>query len=83
MECISIPIHKKGTRRNYRKLTLLNASQKLLTKILLGKLNCTISKKKRVLPNNPFTTDAIIIIRQVVENSTEFDTPDIISLIDI
>jgi len=85
---MTLPMFKKGQRsnpENYRGITLLNATQKLLSKIVLDKLNAysQISEEQQGFRPNRSTTDALFIIRQVVEKAIEFNNPAFICFVDL
>ena len=73
---ITIPIYKKEEKkdsRNYRGISLLNTSMKLLTKIITQHLSSTVSinKEKQGFRLNRSTIDAIFILRQIIEKSIQ------------
>uniref|UniRef100_A0A1B0GQC6 Uncharacterized protein n=1 Tax=Phlebotomus papatasi TaxID=29031 RepID=A0A1B0GQC6_PHLPP len=86
--CITIPIFKKGSKtepKNYRGITLLSMVQKLLTK-LMGRIivqQIPMPEEQNGFRHNRSTTDAIFIVRQLVEKSIEFDKPLFMCFVDL
>ena len=74
----TIPLFKKGSKTNpdnYRQITLLNTTLKLLTKVTLSKLlqYTQPREEQQGFWRNQSTTDAIFIVRQIAEKSIEFN----------
>lgn len=85
---ITVPIFKKGDKKNpgnYRGITLLNTSMKLFTNTLKSIIsnNIQLSEEQQGFRNNRSTTDAIFILRQIVEKSIEYDKPAYMCFIDL
>lgn len=85
---ITIPIFKKGQKtapENYRGITLLSTSMKLLTSILKDKLESRIKNREEQFGfrTNRSTTDALFIMKQLKEKSIEFNKPAYICFIDL
>jgi hypothetical protein len=69
-ESIIVPIHKTGDRincNNYRRISQLSTSYKILSNILLSRLNPYIDEIIGVRRRS--TTDQIFCIRQILEKS--------------
>jgi hypothetical protein len=75
-ESVIVPIHKKGDKtdcNNYRGISLLSTSYKILSNILLSRLvpyideihHCGFRRKRS-------TTDQIFCIRQILEKKWEY-----------
>lgn len=85
---ITVPIFKKGEKTdpaNYRGITLLSTSLKLLTKIIADKISSImpIREEQQGFRRNRSTTDALFILRQLVEKSLEYNTPAYLCFIDL
>jgi len=80
MELIKVPIHKKGDKtdcNNYRGISLLPTTYKILSNILLSSL---IPYAKEIIGNhkcgfqrNRSTIDHIFCIRQILEKKWEYN----------
>lgn len=73
---ITIPIYKKGDKKrpeNYGGITLLSSVLKIITKVTLNKLNMELENNEEQMGfrRNRSTTDAIYVVRQIVEKSIE------------
>ena len=87
-ESIIIPIYKKGCKadpENYRGISLLNTTLKLFTRVILSKLLTYVQPKEEQqgFRKNRSTTDAIFIMRQIVEKSIEFNNPAFLCFVDL
>lgn len=85
---ITVPIYKKGGKKdpsNYRTITLMNTTLKLMTKIISNEITnkYNIREEQMGFRQNRSTTDAIFVIRQITEKAIEFDVPAYICLIDL
>lgn len=72
---ITIPIFKKGDRKtpeNYRGITLLSNVMKLFIESIFLE-HIRINEEQQGFKKNRFTTDAIFMVRQLVEKATEFN----------
>jgi hypothetical protein len=79
-ESIIVPIHKKGDKtdcNNYRGISLLSTSYKILSNILLSRLVPYIAEiigdHQCGFRRNRSTTDHIICIRQILEKKWEYN----------
>jgi hypothetical protein len=79
-ESIVVPIHKKGDktdRSNYRGISLLSTSYKILSNILLSRLipyaGEIIGDHQCGFRRNRSTTDQIFYIRQILEKKSEYN----------
>jgi hypothetical protein len=79
-ESIIVPIHKKGDKtdcNNYRRLSLLSTSYKILSNILLSRLVPYIDEIIGIISVgfdvNRSTTDQIFCIRQILEKKWEYN----------
>jgi hypothetical protein len=79
-ESIIVPIHKKGDKNdcnNYRGISLLSTSYKILSNILLSRLGPYIDEiigdHQCGFRRNRSTTDQIFCIRQVLEKKWEYN----------
>ena len=76
---LTIPMYKKGEKkdlRNYRGISLLNTAIKLLTKIIIQHLSCTVSineEQQGFRQNRSTIHSTIFILRQIIEKSIEFN----------
>lgn len=89
--CISIicPVHKKGDImecENYREISLLNTSYKLLSNILLNRINPyikeIIGEYQAGFMLGKSTTDQIHIVKQVVEKSHKYNKDTYLLFVD-
>lgn len=84
---ITVPVFKRGIKTdpiNYRGISLLSSTQKLLTKILDKEIEKTgISDEQQGFRQNRSTTDAIFIVRQVVEKAIEYNKPAYMCFVDL
>lgn len=85
---VTIPIYKKGNKNdpeNYRMITLLNSTSKLLTKIMTTRITNSIkmSEEQQGFRPNRSTVDAIFTIRQMIEKSLEYQKPLFLCLVDL
>jgi endonuclease/exonuclease/phosphatase family metal-dependent hydrolase len=85
---VTIPIFKKGQKflpENYRGISLLCSTLKLLTSILRDKMESIITNREEQqgFRSNRSTTDAIFILRQVREKSLEYNTPAFLCFVDL
>ncbi|VVC27148.1 Endonuclease/exonuclease/phosphatase,Reverse transcriptase domain [Cinara cedri] len=78
-ESLICPIFKKGNRKkveNYRGITLLNTGYKVLSLIILKRLQIytdeIVGNYQSGFRKNKSTTDHIFVIRQIMEKSYEF-----------
>jgi hypothetical protein len=74
-----VRIHKKGAKTdcsNYRGISLLSTSYKILSNILLARLtpypDQIIGDRKCVFRRNRSTTDQIFYIRQILDKKWEY-----------
>jgi hypothetical protein len=79
-ESIIIPIHKKGDKTdcsNYRGISLLSASYKILSNILLSRLSPYVDEiiedHQCGFRRNRWTTDQIFCIQQILEKKWEYN----------
>ena len=79
-ESIIVPIYKKGGKTNcsnYRGISLLLTSYKILSNIILGRLtpyvDYIIGDHKCGFRRNRSTIDQIFCIRQILEKKWEYD----------
>jgi hypothetical protein len=79
-ESIAVPIHKKGDKTdcsNYRGISLLSTSYKILSNILLARLTPyadeIIGDYQCGFRRNRSTTDQIFYIRQILEKKWKFN----------
>jgi hypothetical protein len=79
-ESIIVPIHKKGDQTdcsNYRGISLLSTSYKVLSNILLSRLipyaDEIIGDHQCGFRRNRSTTDQIFYIRQILEKKCEYN----------
>jgi hypothetical protein len=79
-ESVVIPIHKKGEKTdcsNYRGISLLSTSYKMLSNILLSRLipyaDKIIGDHQCSFGHNRSTTDQIFYIRQILEKKWEYN----------
>jgi hypothetical protein len=79
-ESIVVPIHRKGNKTdcsNYRGISLLSTSYKILSNILLSRLipyaDEIIGDYQRGFRRNRSTTDHIFYIRQILEKNWEYN----------
>jgi hypothetical protein len=79
-ESIIVPIYKKGNRTdccNYRGISLLSASYKTLSNILLSRLTPHVDEiigdHQCGFRRNRSTTDQIFCIRQILEKKWEYN----------
>jgi hypothetical protein len=78
-ESVVVPIHKKGDKTdcsNYRSISLLSTSYKMLSNILLSTLipySDKIIGDHRDFRHNRSTTDQIFYIRQILEKKWEYN----------
>ncbi|PNF23216.1 hypothetical protein B7P43_G02735 [Cryptotermes secundus] len=79
-ESIIVPVHKKGDKTdcsNYRGISLLSTSYKILSNILLSRLSPYIDEiigdHQCGFRRNRSTTDQIFCIRQILEKKLEYD----------
>jgi hypothetical protein len=77
---IIVPVHKKGDKtdcNNYRGISLLSTSYKLLSKILLSRFGTYIEEiigyHQRGFRRNRSTTDQMFCIRQILEKKWEYN----------
>jgi hypothetical protein len=86
-ESIIGQLFKKGSKTNpdnYRGITLLITALKLFTKFSLSKLLKYIQpREQQDFRKNRSTTDAIFIMRQIVEKSIEFNKPAYLCFVDL
>lgn len=85
---ILVPIFKKGDKKepnNYRGINLLNTSLKLTTKIITEKLSSLTEhqEEQQGFRKGRSCTDAIFVVRQIVEKALEFNRPAFMCLIDL
>lgn len=85
---VTIPVFKKGSKsdpENYRGITLMNSTTKLFTKLILNQLLKHISprEEQQGFRKNRSTTDAIFIVRQIVEKAIEFNKPAYLCFVDL
>ena len=85
---IAIPIFKRGDKKcpeNYRGIILLSAVLKLFTKLILNKIQPFLwaSEEQHGFKSNRSTTDALFMVRQIVEKSTEFAKPAYLCFVDL
>lgn len=83
-----ILLFKKGNKKdpvNYRGITLLDTMLKVLTKIIANKINLytTFSEEQQGFRSGRSCTDAIFVMRQIVEKSIEYKKPAYLCFIDI
>lgn len=81
------PIHKKGDKQicdNYRGITLLNSTYKMLTTTIHNKLmeNITIPEYQNGFAKGKSTIDAIHMMKQILQKTTEHNQKVIIIFID-
>jgi hypothetical protein len=79
-ESIIVPIYKKGDKtdcNNYRRITLLSTTYKILSNILLARLTPYVNEitghLQCVFRRNRSTTDQIFYIRQILEKKLEYN----------
>jgi hypothetical protein len=81
-ESIILPVHKKGEKTdcsNYRGISLLSTSYKIVSNILLSNLSTYMYIDKMIGDNkcgfrrNRSTTDQIFCIRQILEKKWEYN----------
>jgi sorting nexin-29 len=79
-ESIIVPVHKKGDKidcSNYRGISLLSTSYKILSNILLSRLSPYIDEiigdHQCGFRRNRTTTDQIFCIRQILEKKWEYN----------
>jgi hypothetical protein len=79
-ESIIVPVHKKGDKSdcsNYRVISLLSTSYKILSNILLSRLRPYIDEiigdHQCGFRRNRSTTDQIFCIRQILEKKWEYN----------
>jgi hypothetical protein len=79
-ESIIVPIHKKGDKTacsNYRGISLLSTSYKILSNILFSRLNTYVDEiigdHKCGFRRNRSTTHQIFCIRQILEQKWEYN----------
>jgi hypothetical protein len=79
-ESIIIPVHKKGDKTdcsNYRAISLLSTSYKILSKIHLSRLSPYVDEiigdHQCWFRRNRSTTDQIFCIRQILEKKWEYN----------
>lgn len=86
-ESITIPVFKKGIKndpKNYKGISLLSSTAKLLTKIISEEVaQDGISEEQQGFRQNRSTTDAIYILRQIVEKSIEYNKTAYMCFIDL
>jgi hypothetical protein len=73
-ESIIVPVHKKGDKTdysNYRRISLLSTSYKILSNILLSRL--IIGDHQCGFRRNRSTTDQIFCSRQILEKKWEYN----------
>ena len=78
-------ILSKTNPDNYRGITLLNTALKLFTKVILSKLLNYIQprEEQQGFRKNRSTTDAIFILRQIVEKSIQFNHPTYLCFVEL
>lgn len=84
----TIPVYKKGSKfspENYRGITLLNTCLKLFTAVLKDILEevVTTAEEQQGFRKNRGTTDAIFMVRQLMEKSIEFNKPLFLCFVDL
>jgi hypothetical protein len=79
-ESVIVPIYKKGVKTdcsNYRGISLLSTTYKILSNILLSRLTPyaeeIIGDHQRGFRRNRSTTEHILSIRQILEKKWEYD----------
>lgn len=87
-ESLLIPILKKGDRRkpeNYRGISLMNSTLKLLTAIIKDKIEerLNMAEEQQGFRKNRSTIDATFIVRQIVEKSIEYNKPAFMCFVDL
>lgn len=85
---ITILLFKKGDKKlpeNYRGINLLNSTLKLTTKIITNKIGSiiTLSDEQQGFRSGRSCTDAVFVIRQIVEKSIEYNRPAYMCFIDL
>ena len=84
---ITVTNFKRGDGKmpsNYRGITLLSAALKVLTKIIIFKLEpFTRVSEEQGFRKNRSTIDALFILRQLIEKSIEFSKPAFMCFIDL
>lgn len=85
---IMILLFKKGDKmkpENYRGINLLNTMLKLTTKVITNLINSriTLSEEQQGFRTGRSCTDAVFIIRQIVEKSVEYNRPAYMCFIDL
>jgi hypothetical protein len=80
MESIVVPIYKKGDKtdcNNYRGISLLSTSYKMLLNILLPRLNPyvdeTVGYRQCGFPRNRSSTNQIFCIHQILAEEWEYN----------
>ena len=85
---IAIHMFKKGDKTIpsiYRIISLLNITLKLTTKILTNIINSmiTVSDEKQGFRTGRSCTDAVFVMRQIMEKSIEYNRPAYLYFIDL
>ena len=85
---IAILMFKKGDKKipsNYRSINLLNTTLKLTTKILTNIINSmiTLSDEQQGFRTGRSCTDAVFVMRQIMEKSIEYNRPAYLCFIDL
>ncbi|KAK9881036.1 hypothetical protein WA026_014379 [Henosepilachna vigintioctopunctata] len=83
-----IPMFKRGDKKepkNYTGIYLLDSMLKLITKIFTTKINSitTLADQQQGFRTGRSCTDAIFVMRQVLEKSIEFNKPAFLCFIDL
>ena len=88
LSSITVEIFKKGDKTdpaNYRGITLLSTSLKLLTKIIAKEITSITptNEEQQGFRKNRSTTNALFIFRQLVEKSIEYSNPVHLYFVDL
>ena len=85
---VTIPVFKAANLiQKIIETTLMNSTTKLFTKLILNQLNhlkhISLRENQQGFRKNRSTTDAIFIVRQIVEKAIEFNKPAYLCFVDL